>query len=187
MKSLSLFALLLLAAPVTAQATGCGKTATVAADIWVALQPACDALVAAAAGQAGVCKGVTLAVATWNDLANNNWATIGPRVLTTAWQSGTIFGTTSRLFITDGTGTGTPAKVKIKKTSGKGKAGFAVCRSPQNAPTEKLADLEFAEGDANIGEVQTVEVKAAKQHVISIFIDGKSAVKNFGYEVQIEY
>jgi hypothetical protein len=177
--TLMMFGLVLGTTTAVNASTGCGSVSSVTSDIWQEW----NRLISLAVPEANM---VASMVSFWNDMVGGSWAMIGPRALTTTWQSGTIVGTAGRLWIQQAPSLVSSVTVKVKKTGKKGKTGVAVCKTNSNGTTTKVVDWTFAKGSNNIGTVKSVTISNARNFVISVHLDGKSAVKQFQYQIKLK-
>jgi len=191
--------LLLILSPGLARATGCGSAASVTADLWdkwgeVAKVVGCAGVAAASGGFTYTAcyssankmdKAVKKMIKFWNKMAGNSWATVGPRKLVfDTWLQGDVLGTAGRVFISPHPSPNKRVNVKVKKLGGKGKVGVAVCKTDSKNKTTKVAETTFAAGSGSNGREWKVEVKGARDDLITVHIDGKSAAKSFEYKVR---
>lgn len=194
-----IFCLLPLCLPSTAQATGCKSAASVTADIWdewgkVIKVVGCAGVATASGGLSysscyetanKIDKAVQKMIAFWNKQAGNSWAKIGPRRLDfDVWHEGNIVGTTGRMFVSAYPSPNKRINVKVKKLDNKGKVEVVVCKVDSNNKYTKVASHVFQPGSDNIGKEWKVEIKGARDDVISIHIDGKSVAKSFKYKLR---
>lgn len=122
----------------------------------------------------------------FNAAANNSRWTIGPRRI--EWgnvQKGTVISTASRVFISAAPVDKDSFTVKVKKIDGKAQADIIICKVDEKGNFVKLAQVEFAKGDENIGQEITKTVSGVKGHLVQVRIDADSAVRKFEYEIRV--
>jgi hypothetical protein len=176
--SLMLFGLVI-GTTTAANATGCGSVSSVTSDIWQEW----NRLIQLAVPETQM---VASMINFWNSMLGTSWAAIGPRPLTDTWQSGNIIGTTGRVWVQQAPAATYSVTVKVKKTGMKGKTGVAVCKTDSKGITTKVADWTFAKGSDNIGKVKSITISNAPHFLISVHLDGKSAVKQFQYKIKAD-
>lgn len=122
----------------------------------------------------------------FNERANNSRWTIGPRRI--EWgkvQTGTVISTASRVFISAAPVDKDSITVKVKKNDGKAQADIIICKVDEKGRFVKLAQVEFAEGDANVGQEITKTVSGVQGHLVQVRIDADSAVRKFEYQLKV--
>lgn len=122
----------------------------------------------------------------FNAAANNGRWTIGPRRI--EWgvvQKGTVVSTASRVFISAAPVDKDSFTVKVKKIDGQAQADIIICKVDESGNFVKLAQVEFAKGDENIGQEITKTVSGVKGHLVQVRIDADSAVRKFEYEIKV--
>ncbi len=131
-------------------------------------------------------EAVELMVKFFNANANNSRWTIGPRKM--EWgtvQTGTVVSTLSRVFISAAPIDKDSFTVKVKKVDGRAQTDIIICKVDEKGNFVKLAQVDFAEGDDNIGQVITKTVSGVKGHLVQVRIDADSAVKKFEYQLTV--
>ncbi len=122
----------------------------------------------------------------FNENAGNSRWKIGPRRIDWgAVQTGTVISTASRVFISAAPIDKDSVTVKVKKVDGRAQADIIICKVDEKGTLVKLAQVEFAEGDDNIGQEITKTVTGVKGHLVQVRIDADSVVKKFEYQVKI--
>jgi hypothetical protein len=183
---------------------GCRSFAQIFSDIydkWGAVIIATGCVVAVNAGSGGVAMAATLnciknakkyaeaveaMVKFFNANAGNSRWKIGPRQI--EWgkgQTGAVVSTLSRVFVSAAPIDKDSVTVKVKKTDGKAQADIIICKVDEKGNFIKLAQVEFAKGDENIGQEITKTVSGVKGHLVRVRIDADSAVKKFEYKVTV--
>lgn len=122
----------------------------------------------------------------FNDRANNGRWTIGPRRI--EWgkiQTGTVISTASRVFISAAPVDKDSITVKVKKIDGKAQADIIICKVDEKGNFVKLAQVEFAKDDDNIGQEITKTVSGVKAQLVQVRIDADSAVRKFEYQLKV--
>src|SRR3978361_2096932 len=95
----------------------------------------------------------------FNAVANNKWATLGPRRLEYGTnQQGTLVSTGGRLFISPAPLDKNSVTIRIKKLDGKAEASVVICKIDYSGNVTKLEEFTFADGDDNVGQVITKTV-----------------------------
>ncbi|HEY0132994.1 MAG TPA: hypothetical protein VGB85_02905 [Nannocystis sp.] len=190
------------ALPGEAQAAPCGSSAaTIAADTWQefhneAIAFGCAVGVALGTTSYTTCYdnltyfaelGESL-VAWWNDMANNSWATIGPRQL--QWSgimNGTLqSGAASRLFCSATPSNKETVDITIEKLDGKAQTEVEICKMHKNGTATVTHTFTFANGDANIGTVKTRTVTGAKDDIICVHLNNQSVGYSFQYSLDAD-
>jgi len=126
----------------------------------------------------------------WNNAANNNWATIGPRQMQIDKKyEGTLVGSTERLFITPYPSHKKKVIITIRELNGKGKTGVAVCtvnefNESQTVATRWFNDTKDRKDDER--EIRQVVIDNAKGKIIKVHLDGKSATNTLKYRINVQ-
>ncbi len=183
---------------------GCRSFAQIFADVydkWGAVMIATGCVVAVNAGTGGVAMAATLnciknaekyaeavekMVKFFNENAGNSRWKIGPRRI--EWgtvQTGAVISTASRVFVSAAPIDKDSVTIKVKKTDGKAQADIIICKVDEKGNFVKLAQVEFAEGNDNIGEEITKTVSGVKGHLVQVRIDADSAIKKFEYQLKV--
>ena len=127
-------------------------------------------------------------VAWWNDMANNSWATIGPRQL--QWSgvmNGTLHsGAASRLFCSATPSNKESVEITIEKLDGKAQTEVEICKMHRNGTSTLTHSFIFANGDANIGTVKTRTVTGAKDDIICVHFNNQSVGYSFQYALDAD-
>lgn len=170
-------------------------------DKWGAIIIATGCVVAVNAGSGGVAMAATLnciknaqkyaeavekMVKFFNENAGSSRWKIGPRQM--EWgkvQTGAVVSTLSRVFISAAPVDKDSITVKVKKTDGRAQADIIICKVDEKGNFIKLAQVEFAEGNDNVGQVITKTVSGVKGHLVQVRIDADSAVKKFEYQLTV--
>lgn len=124
----------------------------------------------------------------WNDLVNNNWATIGPRKLEmNSTQTGTIRSQGTRMFVTP-TPVSDALEIAITKERFRGKTRVTVCKySPSgpglNANGDKIWEFTVDKGLGNKGKTWRRQFGDVAGHIVSVSLKGQSLVKSMKYSV----
>lgn len=122
----------------------------------------------------------------FNENAGSSRWKIGPRQM--EWgkvQTGAVVSTLSRVFISAAPVDKDSITVKVKKTDGRAQADIIICKVDEKGNFIKLAQVEFAEGNDNVGQVITKTVSGVKGHLVQVRIDADSAVKKFEYQLTV--
>lgn len=190
---------LVAAAPGEAHALPCGSSAaTIAADTWDAFHDEAVILGCTYFTVFGIDYSNCYAVAQyadllprmvewWNDMANNNWAVIGPREL--QWSgimNGNLVGGTSRLFCSAAPSDKETVEITITKLDGKAAADVEICKLPESGPAVTTHSFSFVNGDDNIGVAKTRTVTGAKGDVICVNINSNNLVNTFQYSLDAD-
>jgi hypothetical protein len=187
--------------PGEASAAPCGSSAaTVAADTWhefhdeaIAIGCAVGAVLATA--NFGACYSslsyyADLAeslVAWWNDMADNGWATIGPREL--QWSgimNGTLQLGTSRLFCAAAPSDRETVEISIEKLDGRAETDIEICKMQKNGGSVLTHSFTFENGQDNIGVTKTRTVTSAKDDIICVHLNNKSVTNSFQYALDAD-
>ncbi len=182
----------------------CRSAAQVFSDVyekWGAVIIATGCVVGVNAGSGGLAMAATLTciknakkyaealeqmVKFFNERAGSSRWKIGPRKM--EWgsvQSGKVVSTLSRVFISAAPVDQDSVTVKIKKVDGRAQADIIICMVDEKGNFVKLAQVEFAEGNDNVGQVITKTVNGVKGHLFQVRIDADSAVKTFEYQLTV--
>ena len=186
------------------QTDKCKSAAQVFSDVydkWGAVIIATGCVVGVTAASGGVAMAATLnciknankyaealekMVKFFNENAGSSRWKIGPRKM--EWgsvQTGTVVSTFSRVFISAAPVDKDSITVKVKKVDGRAQADIIICKVDEKGNFVKLAQVEFAEGDNNVGQVITKTVSGVKGHLVQVRIDADSAVKKFEYQLTV--
>jgi hypothetical protein len=188
-----------LAVPSEAEAACGSSAATIAADTWTEFHEEAIALGCAVAGPiAGVdfslCYSsvsdfedlVLSMLAWWNDMADGGWATIGPRPL--EWDElmhGRVY-STDRIFCSTTPSDQAEVDITIEKLDGKAETEVEICKMRKDGGDVIAHTFTFANGDGNIGEIQSRTVTGAKDKIICVHLDNKSVTNTFQYELDAD-
>ncbi len=181
-----LVSLLFLVTPAPARAGSCDSAATVASDVWANYRKATELLGCrtplGGAAEYALCSATRLvnettedAVGWWNSVAQNRWATIGPRILGAEIEFGTVIAPTKRTFVSlvpsfnDG-------KIVVRGKQGTGVV--TICAVDQAGKQYKLFNDEQVQGDRTFN----ISRKDAEGRVLSVVIESKPV--SFQYEIQ---
>lgn len=129
-------------------------------------------------------------VSFWNQQANNSWATVGPRRLDLDMspQSGTVIGTTGRMFVSSIPMSQPRVRLRLEEQSGRGKARAVVCRVDADGNTFQIGDFTFnddRDAKRDRDEAWTPLITGVRDHFVTVHIDGKSVANRFGYSVDL--
>lgn len=189
-----------LAVPARAEAACGSSAATVAGDVWEqfhdeALMLGCAAGSVLASVDFDDCYG-TLSfytdifdamVSWWNDMANNSWATIGPRQL--QW-SGIMNGTLQlgggRVFCSAAPSNKDTVEISIEKLDGRAETEVEICKMRKDGSSLTTHTFTFANGLDNVGTVKTRTVTGAKDDVICVHLNNKSVTNSFQYSIDAD-
>jgi hypothetical protein len=181
------------AVPPAQAETGCGtKTAKVVGDVYKQLDKVlksagCKALPQCAT-VAKINSVISNMVKFWNWAAKNSWAKIGPRRLVfNSALTGRVVSTTGRLFVSAYPSLKDSVKVTIQETDGKGKTGVAVCKTSPKGNVTRVVNWGFNPNDKakkNKRERKEIVITGAKNHVISVHLDGKSVGNTMSYTLR---
>jgi hypothetical protein len=169
-------------------AGGCTTAADVGSKVWKKSGPMVKAALNSAGGfgatAAQVAGFVEKGIKLWNEIAGDTtWAKIGPRRLDyDQWDTGTIIGSTERLFVTSFPATN-PVTVDIHKLDNDGEVKFVVCKVPEQGKAVEIKTFTV-DKDTDVGLVKSIDVPGARGHVITIALHGKSVAKSLQYKVR---
>ncbi len=184
-------------------AQNCNSAASVVADIWtkvhdVAIEIGCGGARAMTAGNlnyslcfntAGKLNDLTgNLVQFWNSQVNNSWATVGPRRLDLNQNhTGTLVSTGGRKFVSLPVLNKNSITVTIDETGGKGKTSVTVCKINKNNQKTNIGTKWFNDSKQKkkkSNEKQTFTVNGAKDHIVTVHMDGKSVGNTFKYKLR---
>lgn len=193
-----------------AHAASCDSAAKIAVDLWdeygkYAKQLGCTvasaATVAATSGGTGdpatiqkECladaeKSEQLArqmIATWNRLAANRWATLGPRQLQLdTTHQGTVVGPGTRLFLTPAPVGVDAIDVAFTKEDFRGPAEVTVCTYAPGDIKARRWNFRIERGDDNTGRLWLQRIEGVKGKLVSVHIVGKSAFRKLAYRLNV--
>lgn len=193
-----------------AHAASCDSAARIAVDLWdeygkFAKRAGCSvastATVAASSGAGGTSKQVYQAcladaeareklvrqmVATWNRLAANRWATIGPRQLPLgAVQQGTVVGPGTRMFLTPAPLHVDAIDVALTKQAFRGPAEVTVCSYAPGGIKARRWNFTIEPGGRNTGRTWLKRIVGVEGYLVSVHIVGHSAAKRLKYELNV--
>jgi len=119
----------------------------------------------------------------WNTIASNGGATIGPRFLDTdgSKEQGSIAGQTKRTFVTPPS-FNNKMTITINKYDGKAQTGVIICSHGQNGITKTLKEYTFPK-DKN-GKVKIFTLTGVKGKIISVAMRNKSVANKFKYRIK---
>lgn len=122
----------------------------------------------------------------FNNWADGGWRTIGPRRLDPEWQSGTLWGTTGRLWL-GAAPVHSSTTVEVMKRDGRAPAEVVVCASSEDGSTRVLARERFDRGRDNRNEKFTFVFDSLEADVLSVKVDAKDwiATNRFQYRVRV--
>ncbi len=179
--------------------SSCGSGASVIADLWkeygaVAKTVGCFSAEAVSLGQIPyeACyksasqfeKTLEDMIAFWNKMANNNWATIGPRRLEFGdWLEGRLVSTGGRLFISETPLNKGTVDLTLTKTNGKAKTSVTVCKYAENGKATTLWDFEVDSGNDTVGKTFKKSLTGVYNHILSVHLDAKSVTNTFEYKL----
>ncbi|MDC0673416.1 hypothetical protein [Nannocystis radixulma] len=189
-----------LAVPSQAEAACGSSAATVAADVWEefhdeALMLGCAVGAVLANADFDDCYGsvsfysdiFTNMISWWNDMANNSWATIGPRQLQwTGVMNGTLQLGGGRVFCSAAPSDKETVDITIEKLDGRAETEVEICKMRKDGTSVTTHTFTFANGTDNIGAVKTRTVTSAKDDVICVHLDNKSATNSFQYSLDAD-
>lgn len=180
-----------------ARAASCDSATKVVSDIWsqydvVVKAAGCAVVIVASNGsvQPNVCldaadKAAKVAedmVAYWNRMANNSWATIGPRELEMGKTlKGKLVSTGGRVFVSTQPLDEDRVDLKIEKTDGKAKTSVTVCKDYRGSKT-KLWDFTIENGK-QLGTWNRT-LTGMKGRVLTVHLDAKSVANTMSYELR---
>ncbi len=122
----------------------------------------------------------------FNQNAGNSRWKIGPRQI--EWgkvQTGTVVSTASRVFVSAAPVDKDSVTIKVKKIEGEAQTDIIICKVDEKGNFIKLAQVEFAKGDNNEGQVITKTVTGVKGFLVQVRIDADSVVKKFEYQLTV--
>jgi hypothetical protein len=116
--------------------------------------------------------------------------TIGPRLLRLdTWESGTIVGTTERLFLTAAPMSRNSATFLLHEQGGKGKVSVTVCAFTADRDHRKLVDFVVNESEAEKDDKDqkfSIRLSGVEGRWISVHLDGKSVANTFKYKLKLD-
>ena len=119
----------------------------------------------------------------WNAFAGDGPAKVGARRIDfEAWNKGTLWGPTERMFIS-GIPAVNPVVVDFHKLDHAGKVKVVVCKIPEKGKPTAVKSF-VVEPDAKKGKVKTVRIDDAKGNIISVVLHGKSVSNKLQYKVR---
>jgi hypothetical protein len=165
-----------------AQTPGCTSAAQVVSKMWNAWNQV-SVLLPSSVPENEIMAKLGSAVARFNtDVAQGNWATIGPRSLVLNNQEiGNILGNTTRTFVM------APSKndvvrIVLKKNDGRAKTGVTICTQSKTGGRQTVASYTF--NNDNDPETKTFRITDAQNKVISIAIKNYSVGNRFQYQIK---
>jgi hypothetical protein len=194
----------------SAHAASCDSAASVAIDLWdeygkFAKRAGCSvastATVAASSVVGGGSKQVYRAcladteareklvrqmVATWNRLAANRWATVGPRQLPLGTaQQGTLVGPGTRMFLTPAPLHVDAIDVALTKQAFRGPAEVTVCSYAPGGIKARRWNFTIESGGRNTGRTWLRRIVGVEGQLVSVHIVGQSAAKRLKYRLNV--
>lgn len=165
----------------------CDTVADVGSKVWNVAGPAVKAALSKAgphgATAATALKLIEEGIQLWNKISGDGWAKVGPRRLDFGqWSEGTIIGSTERLFLS-GIPAVNPVTVDFHKLDHDGEVKVVVCKLPEKGKAILVKSFMVEPGAQN-GKIATVEISAAKGHIITVALHGKSVAKSLKYKVR---
>lgn len=122
----------------------------------------------------------------FNVMANNSWATIGPRRIEYGnTQTGTLVSTISRVFISPAPVDKDSLTFKVKKLEGKAKVTVVICKVDHKGDMTKLTEFEFDKGDDNTGQEISRTVSGVQGYMVQVRLDADSVAKEFKYNLRV--
>jgi hypothetical protein len=122
----------------------------------------------------------------FNVMANNSWATIGPRRIEFGNnQTGTLVSTLSRVFISPAPVDTDSVTFKVKKLDGKAKVTVVICKVDHKGNATKLTEFEFDKGEDNTGQEVSRRVSGVQGYIIQVRLDADSVAKEFKYNLRV--
>ena len=180
-----------------ARAAGCDSAAKVMSDIWgeyddVFKKLGCAVVTVASDGSVppNACmdaadKAAKVAedmISFWNRMANNSWATIGPRELPLGdTVKGKLVSTGGRVFVSTQPLNDDQVVLKIDKTDGKAKTSVTVCKDYRGTKT-KLWEFTIPNGK-DLGHWSRT-LTGMKGRVLTVHLDAKSVTNTMSYELK---
>lgn len=126
----------------------------------------------------------SLALQGWDAIAQNSFATIGPRSLDfNGVESGVIMGQTNRTFITPPSFKNS-ITITIHKTDGKARTGVTICTTTRNGQQNQIVSHTFPNG--NNAMTESFTIPNAKGKVISINMRNYSVGNKFHYSIDAD-
>jgi hypothetical protein len=208
--SLYLLATLIVAlcsVPQTTAAQSCNSAASVTADLWnelhdLAAELDCSLSASSPSQRATrlirACGSEPQQVAHlsqsitefWNDQANGAWATLGPRRLRMNQNHvGRLVSTGGRMFVAAEPMTQRRVTLTIDELDGKAKTSIVICKVDEHNQRTKVRTVWFNETRAqkkDKSQRRVVQVRGAKNHLITVHLDAKSATNTFRYRLRAE-
>ncbi|HET8819552.1 MAG TPA: hypothetical protein VFM73_08425 [Xanthomonadaceae bacterium] len=194
-----------------AHAASCDSAAHIAADLWNeygkdAMQLGCTvagaATTVATSGASGdpaatsdACldnatkreQMVRRMIATWNRLASNRWATLGPRqLLLDVDHEGTVVGPGTRLFVTPAPLHAEAIDLAFRKEDFRGAVEVTVCSYAAGGHKARRMNFTVAPGDGNIGKRWLKRIEGVKGQLLSVHIVGKSVARKLRYVLDVD-
>ncbi len=99
-----------------------------------------------------------------------------------AWNKGTLFGSTERMFIS-GIPAVNPVEVDFHKLDHAGKVKVVVCKVPEKGKPVAVKSFTV-DPDAKKGKIKTVRIDDAKGNIITVVLHGKSFSNKLQYKVR---
>jgi hypothetical protein len=122
----------------------------------------------------------------FNVMANNSWATIGPRRIEYGnTQTGTLVSTISRVFISPAPVDKDSLTFKVKKLEGKAKVTVVICKVDHKGDMTKLSEFEFDKGEDNAGQEISRTVSGVQGYMVQVRLDADSVAKEFKYNLRV--
>lgn len=157
-----------------AASADCESATMVAVDVWKEYGKYAGAQANAAAETA------KKMVEFWNKQAGNGWAKVGPRQLEFGQTAkGTVESVGDRAFISAYPANG-PVTVEFTKLDGEGTAKVTVCKIDKGGKGTVVKEFTVDKDDKD-GKKWDVAVADAKDHVLSVIIDGKKVTRKVAY------
>jgi hypothetical protein len=123
-------------------------------------------------------------VQAWNRLARNSWARLGPRRLVlNQSHEGTIRSSGTRVFVTESPITASTLELSIEKLRFRGRTDVTVCTHLPDGSEQEVWSFQMAPGIDNKGNTWTRQLDDVAGRIVSVFFNGRSAVKSMKYRL----
>lgn len=127
----------------------------------------------------------------WNDLANNNWATLGPRRIEPGPMKGTLETLGKRLFVGTAPVAAEEIEIALAKRGGKARARVTICQTYESGGSRKVRQWDI-EPETEEGALFLERIRGSAPSVLTVELDYKGgpgplrAVKpHFKYTLEV--
>lgn len=126
----------------------------------------------------------------WNYRVENSWATVGPRRIDLGTsETGRLVSTGGRTFLSPSPLAQRRVTVTIDELGGKARTGIAICKVDENDERTLVRTVWFNETHAqkrNRSERRVVQVRGAREKLLMVHMDAKSATNTFQYSIRVD-